>query len=327
MPLLLHSSSFILPAYFNHTIHHPSHKPQTTSALRCPSYQKKSLFVVSSFNAKSLKHGVRGNPRGVTAVFSVKKAVNEPVFEDKTLSFELEEVQGEMDDDEGSPWEGAIVYKRNASVPHVEYCTTLERLGLGSLSTDVSKAKASNMGLRITKAVNDYPSGTPVQVSIDVTRKIQKLRLDGIIKTVLTLGCNRCGEAAAESIFSNFSLILSENTIKEPDVITFGMPAAEGNFSTSASTSSDQEMDDEDALVDLDDWLYFPREEKQIDISKHIRDLLHIEITISAVCDPNCKGLCLKCGVNLNNEKCECGGKQKKEDTGYGPLGNLRNAL
>lgn len=94
-------------------------------------------------------------------------------------------------EDTGSPWEGAIVYKRHSSVTHVEYCTTLERLGLGRLSTETSKSRASVMGLRVTKAVKDYPNGTPVQVSIDVTRKKQKLRLDGIVRTVITLGCNR----------------------------------------------------------------------------------------------------------------------------------------
>lgn len=94
-------------------------------------------------------------------------------------------------EDPGSPWEGAVIYKRNALILHQEYCTTLERLGLGRISTDISKNKASVMGLRVAKAVKDYPNGTPVQVSVDVTRKKKKLRLDGIIKTVITLPCNR----------------------------------------------------------------------------------------------------------------------------------------
>lgn len=61
------------------------------------------------------------------------------------------------DDDEevedmGSPWEGAVIYKRNATILHLEYCTTLERLGLAKLSSDVSKTRAAAMGLRVTKA-------------------------------------------------------------------------------------------------------------------------------------------------------------------------------
>lgn len=37
-----------------------------------------------------------------------------------------------------------------------------------------------------------------------------------------------------------------------------------------------------------------------MDISKNVRDMMHLEIKISALCDPMCKGLCLKCGHNLN---------------------------
>lgn len=90
-----------------------------------------------------------------------------------------------------SPWEGAVIYKRNPSISHLEYCTTLERLGFGEVSSDVSKSMASKMGLRVTKSVKDFPFGTPVQISIDVTRKKHRLRLDGVIKTVLGLSCNR----------------------------------------------------------------------------------------------------------------------------------------
>ena len=108
--------------------------------------------------------------------------------EENTINFDRD---GLGDIEEGSPWEGAVVYKRNPSISHVDYCTTLERLGLGKLSTEVSKSRASLMGLRITKAVKDYPQGTPVHISIDITRKKHKSRLDGLLRTVITLGCNR----------------------------------------------------------------------------------------------------------------------------------------
>lgn len=125
-------------------------------------------------------------------VSKCKESGRDLYTEEGTTSFDWgDEEEEEIDEDEGLPWEGAVIYKRNASILHLEYCTTLERLGLGNLSTDVSKNKASVMGLWITKAVKDFPNGAPVQISIDVTRKKKKLRLDGIIKTVLTLVCNR----------------------------------------------------------------------------------------------------------------------------------------
>lgn len=241
--------------------------------------------------------------------------------EDSSFSFDLEDNEEEIDNLE-SPWEGAIIYQRNASISHIEYCTTLERLGLGKLSTDTSKSRASIMGLRVSKAVKDFPLGTPVLISVDVTRKKKRLRLDGIVRTVITLDCKRCGEPTAESIFSNFSLLLTEDPIEEPEVINLGVIFGEDKHK---AFGSEGENDDE-ASIDLDDRLYFPPKEKAIDISKNIRDMLHVEITINSVCDPMCKGLCLYCGSNLNTSTCKCS-KDVSQVKGLGPLKDLKKQM
>lgn len=85
--------------------------------------------------------------------------------------------------------------------------------------------------------------------------------------------------------------------------------------------------DGDDGSIDLDDRLYFPPDEKVIDISKNIRDLVHVEITIDAVCGPNCEGLCLRCGTNLNISNCKCGKQSVEKEKGYGPLKDLRNQM
>lgn len=225
--------------------------------------------------------------------------VNDGLFdEEDSVTIDLTELE-DGDDYESSPWEGAITYQRNASISHVEYCTTLERLGLAKVSSEVSKSQAFAMGLRVSKAIKDFPLGTPVLVSVDVTRKKKRLRLDGIIRTVITLGCNRCGEPTAEGVFSNFSLLLLEDPIEEEDDINMGVIYGEDKFKSFVKNSSknkEKEEDEEDAAVDIDDRLYFPPEEKAIDISKNIRDMVHIEITINSVCSPQCKGWCLNCG-------------------------------
>jgi len=87
----------------------------------------------------------------------------------------------------------------------------------------------------------------------------------------------------------------------------------EDKFRTSGSID---EEEDNEASIDLDDRLYFPPDEKAIDISKRIRDMVHVEIILNAVCDPKCKGLCLKCGSNLNTTACNCS-KKKTEKRGY----------
>jgi hypothetical protein len=81
-------------------------------------------------------------------------------------------------DDEDSPWEGALVYRRAAAVHHLEHATTLERGGPGDLSSPDSRAHADAMGM----GPPDQPH-TPVLVSLDVTRRRARLRLDGIVRT------------------------------------------------------------------------------------------------------------------------------------------------
>nr|CAB3451604.1 unnamed protein product [Digitaria exilis] len=222
----------------------------------------------------------------------------------------------ESDDDSDSPWEGALVFRRDAAVHHLEYATTLERLGLGDLSSHDSRARAAAMGL-------GAQAQTPVLVSLDVTRRRGRLRLDGIVRTVITLGCFRCAETAPEGIFANFSLLLTEDPVEEPDVIDLGT-IYEEDIAKGATLTGTLEEDDQD--VDWDDRLHFPAADKEIDISKHIRDIIHLEITMDAVCSPSCKGLCLSCGANLNTSSCSCSKdkpQERKNVKGQGPLRDL----
>ncbi|KAG6429972.1 hypothetical protein SASPL_108031 [Salvia splendens] len=177
-----------------------------------------------------------------------------------------EEIIDAAEDDEGFPWEGAVMYRRNGAVSHLEYGTALESLGLAKVSSGLSKTRAFEMGLRLVNPVADFPDGTPVLISADVTRRKQKLRLDGIyfLKVEEDKDNYQCGEPAAQSLYSNFTLLLCEEPIAEPETINMGMIFGEDKFNTFETG------DDDDASVDIDDQLHFPPEEKVIDISKNI---------------------------------------------------------
>lgn len=126
-------------------------------------------------------------------------------------------------------------------------------------------------------------------------------------------------------MYSNFSLLLTDEPIEEPEILNMGTIFGEDK-SKPSSGFKDEEEDDDDADIDMDDWLYFPPEEKEVDISKHIRDLVHLEITLNAMCNPSCKGLCLRCGTNLNTRMCGCSNSDQGKKR-FGPLGNLRNQM
>lgn len=44
-----------------------------------------------------------------------------------------------------------------------------------------------------------------------------------------------------------------------------------------------------------------------ISLDLEIREEMILDYPIKPLCKPDCKGLCPKCGVNLNSERCKCG--------------------
>ena len=43
-----------------------------------------------------------------------------------------------------------------------------------------------------------------------------------------------------------------------------------------------------------------------VDLSAIVDDLIMINSPVSFLCTEDCKGICLGCGVNLNDEQCKC---------------------
>ena len=43
-----------------------------------------------------------------------------------------------------------------------------------------------------------------------------------------------------------------------------------------------------------------------VEINDDIRQELFLNLPTRLLCQKDCKGLCIKCGVNLNNEQCKC---------------------
>ncbi len=51
-----------------------------------------------------------------------------------------------------------------------------------------------------------------------------------------------------------------------------------------------------------------------IELSDCIRAALVFEIPAVLLCDDDCKGLCSRCGTNLNNDSCECSGQLNSDN-------------
>lgn len=139
-------------------------------------------------------------------------------------------------------------------------------------------------------------------------------------------------------MFANFSVLLSENPVEEPAQRSLGVVL--GGNSRIWGIEADDDSGEAELDLDLDDKLHFPVDVKEIDLSKYLRDTIHLEIPSKSLCDSGCQGLCIGCGTNFNIAACKCRirkksknmnledimGTNKRKDI-WGPLDQLKKQL
>ncbi len=67
--------------------------------------------------------------------------------------------------------------------------------------------------------------------------------------------------------------------------------------------------------------IYAVSEDGELDLAPLVRELAWLAIPMKHLCDHKCKGLCPHCGVNLNDESCEC--EEMRVDPRLAPLKEL----
>ena len=70
-----------------------------------------------------------------------------------------------------------------------------------------------------------------------------------------------------------------------------------------------------------DEWV-FPLEGDSADLEDIIRTVFVLNLDSKLLCKPDCKGLCCRCGTNLNHGPCNC---QKELDPRFAALKQLLN--
>lgn len=84
-------------------------------------------------------------------------------------------------------------------------------------------------------------------------------------------------------------------------------------------------MNEEPAETDAINVAYLSRTDDKIDLKNDLREFALLAVPMKKLCKKDCKGLCYKCGANLNKEQCTC--QQDEIDPRWKPLMNLKNKL
>ena len=69
------------------------------------------------------------------------------------------------------------------------------------------------------------------------------------------------------------------------------------------------------------DMVHFPKNIDHIDMIDTVADIIRLAEPMSPNCNDNCKGLCPKCGINLNQSSCDC--RVNSHDSPWNVLNNF----
>ena len=131
-----------------------------------------------------------------------------------------------------------------------------------------------------------YPVSEPVAASGVVRNTAGVLVMTGSIATTIHGVCDRCATDFDQQVTFPIDVVL-------------------------VTELSNEENEDE--------WV-FPLEGDNADLEDIVRTVFVLNFGSKLLCKPDCKGLCCRCGKNLNNEACTC---QKEIDPRFAALKQL----
>lgn len=127
--------------------------------------------------------------------------------------------------------------------------------------------------------VPDWQLSKPLSVSLEVVNEGRYLNLMGTVKTTVEGRCSRCLDKVIQTV---------ETSIAEQ--LLYAKDAALYNHL---------------AVGELEEQFYL-YENDLFDITEIVRESILAALPMKILCRDDCRGLCLKCGQNLNRGQCEC---------------------
>ena len=131
-----------------------------------------------------------------------------------------------------------------------------------------------------------YSFKEPIEVKVESYRTEGRILTEIYIKSAANVPCSRCLEPAGVAINGILRYLFSLRP----------------NEFTEETEEGAQDGDEE--LILLDSW------EDEIDLAPLIWEVLITALPSTALCSESCKGLCSRCGANLNIAPCSCEGEK-----------------
>lgn len=119
----------------------------------------------------------------------------------------------------------------------------------------------------------------PLELNVTIEKEYDHIRVHGRVETSIRLVCSRCLTEYESGLVSNFTV-----------------------FYTKASKMP---VEEEVALAE-EDLVSASYDGEYLDLDGEIEEQVVLEIPYKPLCRDDCKGLCAKCGADLNSGECGC---------------------
>jgi len=148
------------------------------------------------------------------------------------------------------------------------------------LEKDVGASYRSEIEGHLVDLDENNPGATNVTGEVRLVRTVKGILAEGQVALTVVRTCSRCLEPFEDELKFGFE----EEFVPSVDM------------ETGASLPIADEHDSE-LVIEPDGTL---------DLTEIVRQYAVMASSLPAVCDPECKGLCPICGVNLNEQSCDC---------------------
>lgn len=152
---------------------------------------------------------------------------------------------------------------------------------VADLSDEVRQLKFAEQAATLNAVLADTPNvaklrfESPVEVAAEMYRHGSDVFLAGKVDSGVSSMCCRCAEEFSARVGRSFKFLL----------VQAGAANAEG-------------LEDDRGLDHY--------EGDEIDVGRLVVEQALLALEATPLCTPECKGLCVGCGANLNSEECGC---------------------
>jgi len=132
----------------------------------------------------------------------------------------------------------------------------------------------------------DFSIPSTVKAALTVRTVDKSVYIGGEVRCAITFECGRCLKEFSVDFQSPVSVFFSRRGLQESE--------SESERELKAGDLDVNPFDDDDAGAG-------------IDTNRVIASQISMEMPMKPLCMPDCKGLCHKCGADLNKGACGCG--------------------